>query len=246
VLTGGIAHEFADLLGGIRGNAGIALDELEHDSLAAACLHDIEAAAERASDLSAQMLKFSGGGRLVREPVELSSLITKLGERIHAAVSSSVSVRLALHPDLPEIAGDRAQLRQLIMNLVVNASEAIGEGPGELTVATGCDEFSDAALTSLVAGTELRAGRHVWLEIRDTGSGMDAATREHIFEPYFSTRAAGRGLGLAAVLGIVRSHRGAIEVESAPGAGARFRIFLAPAREPSTGEANESWSSTAV
>jgi PAS domain S-box-containing protein len=246
VLTGGIAHEFGSLLAGMLGNAGIALDELDHDSLAAACIQDIEAAAERATELTAQMLKFSGGGRLVREPLELSSLITRLGERINAAVSSLVSVRLALHPDLPEIAGDRAQLRQLIMSLVVNASEALAGGPGELTVATGCDEFSSEALAGLVAGTELAPGRYVWLEIRDTGSGMDLATQQRIFEPYFSTRAAGRGLGLAAVLGIVRAHRGAIEVESAPGAGARFRVFVPPARDPGTAEVNESWSSTAV
>jgi PAS domain S-box-containing protein len=246
VLTGGIAHEFTKLLAGIRGNAGIALDELDPEGLASACVQDIEAAAERAAELTAQMLKFSGRGRTVRECVELSSLITALGERIHAGVSSGVSVRLALHPDLPEIEGDRVQLRQLIMHLVVNASEAIAEGPGELTVATGCDEFSADALAGLVDDVELGPGHYVWLEIRDTGSGMDEATRRRIFEPYFSTRAAGRGLGLAAVLGIVRSHRGAIKVESAPGAGARFRIFLPPARDPSAAESSESWSSTAL
>ena len=246
VLTGGIAHEFSELLTGMLGNAGIALDELDHDSLAAACLQDIEVAAERATELTKRMREFAGGGRLVREPVELSSLISKLSERINAVVSSAVSVRLALHPDLPEIEGDRAQLRQLIMNLVVNASEAIGAGPGELTVATGCDEFSAEALAGLVENAELRTGRYVWLELRDTGSGMDDATRRRIFEPWFSTRAAGRGLGLAAVLAIVRSHRGAIEVESAPGAGARVRIFVPPARDAGATEANESWSSTAV
>ena len=246
VLIGGIAHEFNGLLTGVLGNAGIALDELDHDSLAAACVHDIEAASERAADLSAQLLEFSGGARRIREPLELSSLVAKLSERINAAVSSLVSVRLALHPDLPEIEGDRGQLRQLIMSLVTNASEAIAAGPGELTVATGCDEFTSDALANLVEAEAIGPGRYVWLEIRDTGSGMDEATRGRIFEPYFSTRAAGRGLGLAAALGIVRSHRGGITVESAPGAGARFRILLPPAREPSTIEHNDSWSSTVV
>jgi len=241
VLTGGVAHEFNSLLRGILGNAGIALDDLAHDSLAAACVQDIEAGAERAADLTRQMLKFSGRGRFVDEGVELSSLISALAETINSAVSSAVSVRLALHPDLPELIGDRAQLRQLIMNLVVNASEAIGDAPGELTVATGFDQLSAEALTGLVDDVELGPGHYLWLEVRDTGSGMDEATRQCIFEPFFSTRAAGRGLGLAAVLGIVRSHRGGIKVESAPGAGARFRILV----PPSGAENGESWSSMA-
>lgn len=245
VLTGGVAQEFNALLRGILGNAGIALDELEHDSLAAACVQDIEAAAERAADLTRQMLKFSGRGRFVNEGVELSSLVSGFTERINKALGDAVSVRLALHPDLPELSGDRTQLRQLIMNLVVNASEAIGEGPGELTVATGFEEFDAEALGGLVDAVELAPGHYLWLEVRDTGSGMDEATRQCIFEPFFSTRAAGRGLGLAAALGIVRSHEGGIKVESAPGAGARFRIFFPPSRDPRTGENGESWSSMA-
>lgn len=244
VLSGGIAHELDHLLAGMLGNVGIALDELDHDGLAAACVQDIEAAAERGVELTRQMLEISGRRRVLHEGVELSSLITALAERINAAVSSRVSVRLALHPDLPEIQGDRAQLRQLLVNLVVNASEAIAEGPGELTVATGCDTLGAEALAELVDNVELPPGRYVWLEVRDTGSGMDEATRRRIFAPYFSTRAANRGLGLAAVLGIVRSHGGAIAVESAPGAGARFRVLFLPARDPSPAESSESWSST--
>ncbi|HLT39194.1 MAG TPA: ATP-binding protein, partial [Enhygromyxa sp.] len=122
----------------------------------------------------------------------------------------------------------------------------IAEGPGELLVATGCDQFSAEALANLVDDAELPPGHYVWLEVCDTGAGMDEATRRRIFEPYFSTRAANRGLGLAAVLGIVRSHRGAIEVESAPGVGARFRAFFPPARDPGAAESSESWSSTVV
>ena len=246
VLTGGVAHEFRTLLSGILGNAGIALDDLGHDSLAAACVQDIETAAERAADLTRQMLKFSGRGRFVSEGVELSSLISGLAERINNAVTSAVSVRLALHPDLPELEGDRAQLRQLIMNLVVNASEAIGESPGELTVATGFDDFGPEALTDLVDDVELGPGEYLWVELRDTGSGMDEATRRCIFEPFFSTRAAGRGLGLAAALGIVRSHRGGIKVSSSPGSGACFRILLPPPRAASASETGEGWSSKAL
>jgi PAS domain S-box-containing protein len=244
VLAGGMAHEFNSLLIGILGNAGIALDDLDHDSLAAACVQDIEASAERAVELTAQMLAFSGRGRFVREDFELSSLIASFTELLHDSISDVVSVRLSLHPDLPEVHADRNQLRQLIMNLVANASEAIGEAPGELTLATGVDEFGSEELAELVERPEFGPGRYVWIEVRDTGLGMDRATRERIFEPFFSTKLAGRGLGLAAVLGIVRSHGGGILVQSSPGSGARFKVLLPLAKGGDGGEGSESWSRT--
>ena len=239
-----MAHEFSSLLAGILGNAGIALDDMDHDSLAAVCVQDIEAAAERATELTQQMLAFSGRGHFIPEEFELSSLITGFAEILHAAISESVSIRLSLHPDLPEIQADRAQLRQLIMNLVINGSEAIGEAAGELTLSTGFDEFGPEDLAKLVERPELGPGSYVWLEVRDTGSGMDAATQERIFEPFFSTKLAGRGLGLPAVRGIARSHGGGILVESAPGAGARVRVLLPPARPAAAQETSERWSRT--
>ncbi|PRQ05771.1 Sensor histidine kinase TodS [Enhygromyxa salina] len=190
------------------------------------------------------MLAFSGRGRFVKEDIELSSLIAGFAELLHGAVSDSVSVRLALHPDLPEIQGDHGQLRQLIMNLVVNGSEAIGDGPGELTLATGVDDFGPDDLAQLIQRPELGPGRYVWIEVHDTGSGMDQATRERIFEPFFSTKLAGRGLGLAAALGIARGHGGGIMVGSSPGAGARFKVLLPPARSPVDRGRSESWSRT--
>ncbi|KIG12682.1 sensory box histidine kinase/response regulator [Enhygromyxa salina] len=246
VLTGGMAHEFSSLLVGILGNAGIALDDMDHDSLAAVCVQDIEAAAERASELTQQMLAFSGRDHLVPEEFELSSLITDFAEVLHAAISESVSIRLSLHPDLPEIEADRTQIRQLIMNLVVNGSEAIGAAAGELTLSTGFEEFGADALAALVERPEFGPGPYVWLELRDTGSGMDQATQARIFEPFFSTKLAGRGLGLPAVRGIVRSHGGGILVESAPGAGARFRVLLPPARAAGATESSERWSRNAT
>jgi PAS domain S-box-containing protein len=241
VLAGAMATEFNNLLVGILGNAGIALDDLDQDSLATACVQDIEAAAERAAELTQQMLAFSGRGRFVREELELSSLIASFTELLHDSISDSVSVRLALHPDLPEVYCDRNQLRQLIMNLVVNGSEAIGTAPGELTVATGIDEFGSDDLALFVERPPLGPGRYVWFEIRDTGSGMDQATRERIFEPFFSTKLAGRGLGLAAALGIVRSHAGALAVSSSPGAGARFKVLLPLADSERARDAGDSW-----
>jgi PAS domain S-box-containing protein len=230
ILAGGVAEEFAELFAGIVGNVGIALDDLDLDSLAAACVQDIEAAAERGVALTEQLDALATRGRRTRQPVELSSLVTSVAERIHAAATDSVGVRLALAPDLPPLDGDPVQLRQLIMNLVANASEALADGPGELIVATGCDELSTRSAGPLVDSDELRRGRYVWLEVRDTGPGMDEATRRRIFEPYFSTRAPGRGLGLATVLGIVRAHRGAVTLESAPGSGTRVRVLLPPIR----------------
>jgi signal transduction histidine kinase len=186
------------------------------------------------------MLAFSGRGRFVREELELSSLIASFTELLHDAISDSVSVHLALHPDLPEVHCDRNQLRQLIMNLVVNSSEAIGGAPGELTGATGIDEFGLDDLGSMVERPAGGTGRYVWVEVRDTGAGMDQATRERIFEPFFSTKLAGRGLGLAAVLGIVRSHGGGLSVSSSPGAGARFRVLL-PLAEAERARESDSW-----
>jgi PAS domain S-box-containing protein len=243
VLAGGIANEFNNLLVGILGNAGIALDDLDPDSLAAACVQDIEASAERAVELTQQMLAFSGRGRFVCEDLELSSFITSLTDVLNAAISESVSVRLALYPDLPEVSADRNQLRQLIMNLVSNGSEAIGDETGELTIATGVDEFRSLELSSYVERPAGGPGRYVWLEVRDTGVGMDQATCARIFEPFFTTKLAGRGLGLAAVAGIVRSHGGGLRVTSLPGAGACFRVLL-PLSEAARADRNEGWSRT--
>jgi PAS domain S-box-containing protein len=228
VLTGDIAQEFADLCIGILGNAGIALDDLDIDSLAAACVHDIETATERCTGLTRQLLELSSSGRPRARHVELSGLIEGLAGRIHALVGPGVSVRLDLEPELPAVEADRVRLEQLIMNLVVNASEAIAEGPGELLIRTGCDELEAHPLDGLVDEAPIGSGAYVWLEVRDTGPGMDEATRARIFEPFFSTRAPGRGLGLSAALGVVRAHHGAITLHSAPGAGARFRVLLPP------------------
>ena len=242
VLAGGMAQEFNGLLVGILGNAGIALDDLAHDSLAAACVQDIEAAAERAAQLTRQMLAFSGRGRFVTEALELSSLVAGLAESIHAAISDVVTVRLALHPDLPQIEGDRSQLRQLVLNLVVNGSEAIGDRPGELTLRTGVDDYAEASLGELVDGARLEPGRYVWLEVRDTGAGMDADTCARIFEPFYTTKLSGRGLGLAAVLGIARAHGGGVQVDSGLGRGASFRVLVPPLRGPAESSESGGWS----
>ncbi len=239
VLAGSVAHEFNSLLVGILGNAGIALDDLDEDSLAAACVHDIEASAEQAARLTRQMLAFSGRGRFVTEPIDLGALISSMTSAVHAAVSPTVSVRLALHPDLPMIEGDVAQLRQLVLNLVTNGSEAIGDRVGEIVLTTGVGDVDAEVLAGAVAGAELPPGRYVWLEIRDTGTGMDEATLLRAFEPFFSTKATGRGLGLAAVLGIVRSHGGALLVRSSPRAGTSVRMLLQPRAARSEADRND-------
>lgn len=244
VLTGSLAREFDDLWMGVLGNAGIALDELDPDSLAAACVQDIEGAAERAAQLTRQMLAFSGRPREEPESVELSSLIARCAEAIHGVIFDAVNVRLSLHPALPTIQADVAQLRQLVLSLARNGSEAMGERGGELTLATGIDEFDEPALAGLAPGCDIEPGIYAWLSVRDTGGGVEPSLVHRIFEPFFSTKFTSRGLGLAAVLGIVRAHDGGLLVDNRPGQGLAIRALFPP--EGRAGESSESWASPAV
>ncbi len=172
------------------------------------------------------MLAYAGKGRFVVETINLSRLVEELTRLLHVSISKKVMLRCQLAEGLPAIEADPAQLRQLAMNLVINAADAIGDADGVITISTGtmqCDE-------NCLLGGQLTAppipGRYVYLEVIDTGCGMDAKTQARIFDPFFTTKFAGRGLGLAAVLGIVRSHRGALKVESEPGRGTTFRVLF--------------------
>jgi PAS domain S-box-containing protein len=221
VLAGGIAHDFNNLLTGILGNATLAMEDLPPDSPAIAPLDGVVAASERAAQLAQQMLAYSGKGRFLLEQMDLSARVRETLPLIRAAISSRVEVKLDLAESLPQIEADPGQMQQVLMNIIINGAEAVPEGSsGSVTVTTravrlGPDEVEGAT-----------AGRYVEFRVKDTGCGMDAETRARIFDPFFTTKFTGRGLGLAAVLGIVRGHRGAIQVESAPGQGATFRIFF--------------------
>lgn len=226
VLAGGIAHDFNNLLVGILGNASLALEDLPPEHPVTACLKDIEVAAQRAAGLSRQLLAYSGRGRFVVEPTDLSALIEEMGHLLEASVQKSISLRYLFERDLKSVMADASQLRQLVMNLVLNAAQAIGEKSGIITISTSMMECDERYLAGTVGAADLMEGPYVFLEVSDTGCGMTADIKDKMFEPFFSTKREGRGLGLSAVLGIVRAHGGAMRVYSEVDRGTTFKILL--------------------
>jgi len=226
VLAGGVAHDFNNLLAAVLGNVGVARAELPAESPAQALLEDAEAAASRAASLTAQMLAYAGKGRFVVQRMSLNQLIAEQAPLLHAVIAPRARLEMEFAADLPDIEGDAPQIRQVVMNLITNASDALGEEAGVITVQTSVLEVDPAVLARAYLGESLGPGRHVCLTVHDTGCGFEAAAQTRIFDPFFTTKFAGRGLGLAAVLGILRGHRGAVLVESSPGTGARFRVLL--------------------
>lgn len=236
VLAGGIAHDFNNLLTAILGNANLAMLELPAESGARSTIKAIEDASHRAADLCRQMLAYAGMGRFVMEPIDLSLLVQELTHLLKVSVSKKAMLRCNLDNNLPAIDADPTQVRQVIMNLVINASEAIGDREGIVAITTGVMQCDEAYLRDSHTAEIPLPGTYVYVEVDDTGCGMDADTRARIFDPFFTSKFTGRGLGLAAVLGIVRGHKGAIKVESEPGKGTCFRVLFpaskAEAEEP--------------
>ncbi len=236
ILAGGVAHDFNNILMAIIGNAELALSRMEPDSPLRHFVDEIEAAASRAAVLSRQMLTYSGHAALKVEPIDLSLLV----QRMSLVLRSSVSSRAALHYELGgspcAVLGDASQLEQVLVSLAVNASDALGDTPGIITIRTGVLEADEDDLAQAHAmDRHLRPGAYAFLEVSDTGCGMDPEVQSRIFEPFFSTKFAGRGLGLAAALGTVRAHHGAIQVTSEPGGGSTFRVLL-PVADPAPRE----------
>jgi len=226
VLAGGIAHDFNNLLGVILGNTSLALRTLPADSPAHEMLEQVEQAARRSGDLAKQMLAYSGKGMFVVQPVALGELVGGIAELIQGSISKKAIVTSAFAVDTPTIEGDVTQLRQVVLNLITNASEALGDEPGTIEVTTGPIEVDRALLSEYQLSDDLPPGRYAFFEVADSGPGMDSETRARIFEPFFSTKFVGRGLGLAAVQGIVRGHGGAIRIISEPGRGTSFRVLF--------------------
>jgi len=226
VLAGGIAHDFNNLLVGILRNAGLALLEMSPESPARRTIEEIQLAGQRAAELVRQMLAYAGKGHFNIQPLNLNKLIEEMVHLMNASISKSAALRFDLDANLPDVRVDATQIRQVVMNLVVNASEAIGARSGVIIISTGLMYADRMFLSEIHLAQALPEGEYVWLEVTDTGSGMDAETQAKIFDPFFTTKFTGRGLGLAAVLGIVRGHRGAIKVTSTPGKGTTFRILL--------------------
>jgi len=226
VMAGGIAHDFNNLLVGILGNAGLALNELPPSSPAHEYIQDLERASQRAADLTRQMLAYSGKGKLVTAPFDVSSVVREMSRLLKAVIPKSVVLELALEDDLPLVDGDIAQFRQVVMNLIINAAEAIGERSGYVNVTTGSEYLEAEKAQAMHKAETLVSGEYVFVEVADNGSGMEQAQLEKVFDPFYTTKFTGRGLGLAVVLGIVRSHKGAIQVQSKPGQGTSFKVLM--------------------
>jgi PAS domain S-box-containing protein len=241
VLAGGIAHDFNNLLTGILGGASLALEDLPPDHETRQLLEGVVRSGERAAHLTGQMLAYSGKGRFIVEAVDLSELLRKNAVLLESSIPRTVQLRLELSADLPPTEADTSQMQQLVMNLAINAAEAIGDGPGTVLIRTGLRDITGDSMRAQLQGAEITPGRYVFVEVQDTGSGMDEATKTRIFDPFFTTKFTGRGLGLAAALGIVRGHKGAISVDSCPGHGSTFTVYLpavtAEADAPFSGEA---------
>lgn len=226
VLAGGIAHDFNNLLVGVLGNASLALIDVPPGSPLREQLLGIETAAQRAADLTRQLLAYSGKGRFVIERVDLTRIVEEMATLLETALSKKAELRLALKAGLPAVDADATQIRQVVMNLLTNASEALADAPGEILVCTGVQRVDDAYAERTIDGATIPPGDYVFLEVADTGHGIPTAEVSRIFEPFFTTKFTGRGLGLAATLGIVRGHRGAIKLYSEVGRGTTFKILL--------------------
>jgi PAS domain S-box-containing protein len=226
VLAGGIAHDFNNLLTGVLGNASLARATLPAASEVAVLLGEIETAASRAADLCKQMLAYSGKGRFVVKRLDLNALVDETAQLLKVSISKKAVLRFEFASDAPAVVGDPTQLRQVIMNLVINASEAIGDTSGYITLRTGLLRADAAYLQSTLLAHDPAPGDYVFIEVTDTGKGMSPDVQARIFEPFFTTKFTGRGLGLAAVLGIVRGHRGALKVSSDAGRGTTFHVLL--------------------
>ena len=232
VLAGGIAHDFNNILTSIIGNADLALMRINPESPAIDNLNRIGRAAARAADLAKQMLAYSGKGQFFIKYLDMNQLLKETVHLLEVSISKKVELRFNLSSSLPSVEADVTQIQQIIMNLVINASEAIGDQSGVISIATGTMECDKKYLGAFWQSEDISAGEYVYLEISDTGCGMDKETQEKIFDPFFTTKFTGRGLGMAAVHGIIRGHKGAINISSELNKGSSFKIFLPASGKP--------------
>lgn len=227
VLAGGIAHDFNNLLTGIIGNASLISESLAGSPLTRERLQDLTVAAERAAELTRQLLAYSGKGQFVVGPVNLSDVVAEISPLVRVSIPKSVTLRLELEKDVPLIKADQSQIQQLVMSLIINGAEAIGEScSGTVLVKTGAHRMDEDYIRAAFPALQLTPGEYVYIEVRDNGCGMDEPTKSRIFDPFFTTKFTGRGLGLSAALGIVNACKGAIRVHSTPGEGSTFTVFL--------------------
>ena len=231
VLAGGIAHDFNNILAGIMGYADLVKVQLPASEPARKDIDIIKKAVQRAADLTRQMLAYSGKGKFIVEPVSLSQIVKEMRAMMEMSISKKATLNCNLSSDLPMIEADASQIHQIILNLVINASEALGEDSGVITISTDTIHCNGPDF-AVLGGDDLHEGLYVRLEVSDTGCGMDEETLAKIFDPFFTTKFTGRGLGLAAVHGILRGHKGGIRVASKPGQGTTFQVFFPAIETP--------------
>jgi signal transduction histidine kinase len=228
VLAGGIAHDFNNLLVGVLANAELALSALERSPDALVVrdrIEDVRSAAHHAAELTNQMLAYSGRGRFDIRPISLTAIVREMSQLRGASISKKARVSYQLAVNLPAVQADVTQIRQVIMNLITNASDALEDRVGSIQVRTGT-ERADDSLRDLYGPVPLAPGQYAYVEVTDDGCGMNEETRSRLFEPFFTTRFTGRGLGLSAVQGIVRGHGGGITMRTALGMGTTIKVLL--------------------
>jgi PAS domain S-box-containing protein len=226
ILAGGIAHDFNNLLTAMLGNVSLAQLHLEGPSPASPYLENVERTVQRATNLTRQMLAYSGKGRFMVGPLELNLVVNEMAHLLGVSISKKVSIQYELQEGLPVFMAEASQIQQVVMNLVTNASEAIGEAEGTVSIRTGTQTYGHEELAHEFPGQLIDPGPFVTLEVADTGMGMTAEVQARIFEPFFTTKTTGRGLGLSAMQGIVRGHHGGIRVDSALGEGSTFKLIF--------------------
>ncbi|MGC4001385.1 MAG: PAS domain S-box protein [Anaeromyxobacter sp.] len=236
-LAGGIAHDFNNLLVGVLGAIDLARGELPPDHPALEPLRIATGSANRAAALCRQLLAFAGRAEPQLEPVALAQLLSEAADLLGVSAGRHIELRRELAPHLPAVAGDAVQLRQVLLNLVTNAAEATPAQGGAIALRAELVEVDRATLDGFQLGAERAPGRFVRVQVHDQGRGMEPEVLARIFDPFFSTKAAGRGLGLAATMGVIRRHGGCLRVDSAPGRGTTFTLLLPPASAPAAAAA---------
>ncbi len=232
VLAGGVAHDFNNILTGILGNASLAAEILPRQHEVCPLLDAVVSSAQHAAVLTRQLLAYAGKGQFLVEQVDLSRLVREAEQLLRVSVTRNIELKFDLAQDLPPLAADPGQIDQVLMNLVINAGEAIGpDVAGQIDVRTSGAELPGGTLHGNVAGNGVAAGRYVRLEVQDSGPGISPEVQARMFDPFFTTKFTGRGLGLSAVMGIVRAHNGSLQVTSEQGQGARFTVHFPAAAE---------------
>lgn len=226
VLAGGIAHDFNNLLTVIMGHAGMAMQKLQHEPSLQHHLQRVVTASESAATLCEQMLAYSGKGAFIVKRLDISTAVEGISQLLSATVNKSVQIEMHLMQNTPEIEGDEGQIQQVLMNLMINASEAMAEQQGVVRVQTSQVDLNQADIAGLLEGEAMKEGSYVKLRVEDTGCGMNSDVLRKIFDPFFTTKFTGRGLGMSAVLGIMRGHRGGLHVVSEVGKGTVFEVFF--------------------